>query len=76
MLQWMNGHCITADFATETASKLYRFHYNLCSVIPVIWSAMKRSSSPQITGSLYRHHAHCQGMTLKRLKKPGKGGKK
>jgi hypothetical protein len=37
---------------------------------------MKRSSSPQITGSLYRHHAHCQGMTLKRLKKPGKGGKK
>jgi hypothetical protein len=50
MLQWMNGHCITADFATETASKLYRFHYNLCSVMLVIWSAMKRISSPQITG--------------------------
>jgi hypothetical protein len=50
MLQWMNGHCITADLATETASKLYRFHYNLCSVIPVIWSAMKLSSSAQITG--------------------------
>jgi hypothetical protein len=43
-------HFITADFATETASKLYRFHYNLCSVIPVIWSAMKRISSTQITG--------------------------
>jgi hypothetical protein len=47
----MNGHCITADFATETASKLYRFHYNLLAAVPVIWSAMKRSSSAQITGN-------------------------
>jgi hypothetical protein len=43
-------HCITADFATDTTSKLYRFHYNLCAAVPVIWSAMKRISSPQITG--------------------------
>jgi len=50
MLQWMNGHCITADFATETASKLYRFHYNLLVTVPVMWSAMKHSSSGQITG--------------------------
>jgi hypothetical protein len=42
---------ITTDFATETASKLYRFHYNLLVAVPVIWSAMKRSSSAQITGN-------------------------
>jgi hypothetical protein len=41
---------ITTDFATGTASKLYRFHYNLLVAVPVIWSAMKRSSSAQITG--------------------------
>lgn len=46
----MNGHYITADFATETVSKLYRFHYNLLVAVPVIWLAMKRSSSAQITG--------------------------
>ena len=50
MLNRMNVHCITADFATAAFQKLYRFHYNLCSMIPVIWSAMKRISSPQITG--------------------------
>ncbi len=41
---------ITTDFATETTGKLYRFHYNLLAAVPVIWSAMKRSSSAQITG--------------------------
>jgi hypothetical protein len=41
---------ITTDFATGTASKLYRFHYNLLAAVPVILSPMKRSSSPQITG--------------------------
>jgi hypothetical protein len=50
MLNRMNDHFITDDFATAAFQKLYRFHYNLCSVIPVIWSGMKRSSSPQITG--------------------------
>jgi hypothetical protein len=48
----MNGHCITTDFATGTMSKLYRFHYNLRSVVPVNWPVMKRSSSAQITGNL------------------------
>lgn len=43
-------HFITADFATVTACKLYRFHYNLLVTVPVIWSAMKHSSSAQITG--------------------------
>jgi hypothetical protein len=47
----MNGHCITADFATTAFRKLYRFHYNLLAAVPVIWSAMKRSSSAQITGN-------------------------
>ena len=47
----MNGHCITADFATRTVSKLYRFHYNLLVAVPVFWSAMKHSSSAQITGN-------------------------
>jgi hypothetical protein len=42
---------ITADFATGTTGKLYRFHYNLLVAVPVIWSAMKRSSSAQITGN-------------------------
>jgi hypothetical protein len=46
----MNGHFITADFATRTVSKLYRFHYNLLVAVPVILSPMKHSSSPQITG--------------------------
>jgi hypothetical protein len=41
---------ITADFATETASKLYRFHYNLLVAVPVNWPVVKHSSSPQITG--------------------------
>lgn len=43
-------HFITADFATETARKLYRFHYNLRSTVPVNWPGMKRISSPQIIG--------------------------
>jgi hypothetical protein len=47
----MTDDFITADFATGTASKLYRFHYNLLAAVPVIWSAMKRSSSAQITGN-------------------------
>jgi len=50
MLQWMNGHCITVDFATRTVSKLYRFHYNLLVTVPVNWPAVKHSSSTQITG--------------------------
>jgi len=29
-------HFITADFATGTASKLYRFHYNLTDEFPSI----------------------------------------
>jgi hypothetical protein len=37
---------ITTDFATGTASKLYRFHYNLCAAIPVNWPVMR-----QITGN-------------------------
>ncbi len=41
---------ITADFAAETASKLYRFHFNLRAAVPVIWPAIKRIVSPQITG--------------------------
>jgi len=43
-------HFITADFATVTACKLYRFHYNLLVTVPVNWPGMKRISSPQITG--------------------------
>jgi hypothetical protein len=46
----MNGHFITADFATVTACKLYRFHYNLLLTVPVNWPVVKRISSPQITG--------------------------
>jgi hypothetical protein len=45
----MTDDFITADFATVTACKLYRFHYNLLVTVPVNWSAMKRISSPQIT---------------------------
>ncbi len=45
-------HFITADFATVTACKLYRFHYNLLVTVPVILSPMKCSSSAQITGNL------------------------
>jgi len=41
---------ITADFATVTACKLYRFHYNLLVTVPVNWPVVKHSSSPQITG--------------------------
>jgi len=41
---------ITAEFATETASKLYRFHFNLRAAVPVVWPAIKRIVSPQITG--------------------------
>jgi hypothetical protein len=48
----MTDDFITADFATATSRKLYRFHYNLLVAVPVIWSAMKRSSSAQITGNL------------------------
>jgi len=47
----MTDDFITADFATVTACKLYRFHYNLLAAVPVIWSAMKHSSSAQITGN-------------------------
>jgi hypothetical protein len=47
----MNGHFITADFATVTACKLYRFHYNLLLMVPVNWPVVKRISSPQITGN-------------------------
>jgi hypothetical protein len=43
-------HFITADFATAAFQKLYRFHYNLHSTVPVNWPGMKRISSPQITG--------------------------
>ena len=46
----MTDDFITADFATVTACKLYRFHYNLLLTVPVNWSAMKHSSSAQITG--------------------------
>ena len=43
-------HFITADFATAAFQKLYRFHYNLRSTVPVNWPGMKHISSPQITG--------------------------
>jgi hypothetical protein len=46
----MTDDFITADFATETTSKLYRFHYNLLVAVPVNWPVMKRTSSAQITG--------------------------
>jgi hypothetical protein len=46
----MTDDFITADFATVTACKLYRFHYNLLVAVPVILSPMKCSSSAQITG--------------------------
>ena len=44
-------HFITADFATVTACKLYRFHYNLLVAVPVNWPVVKHSSSAQITGN-------------------------
>jgi hypothetical protein len=43
-------HFITVDFATETASKLYRFHYNLFVAVPVNWPVVKHCSSAQSTG--------------------------
>ena len=46
----MTNDFITADFATVTARKLYRFHYNLLVTVPVNWPVVKHSSSPQITG--------------------------
>jgi len=45
-------HFITADFATKTTGKLYRFHYNLLVTVPVNWPVVKHSSSAQITGKL------------------------
>jgi hypothetical protein len=43
-------HFITADFATAAFQKLYRFHYNLRSTVPVNWPVVKHCSSTQITG--------------------------
>jgi hypothetical protein len=46
----MNGHCITADFATGALIKLYRHRYNFHAAVLVNWPVMKRILSPQITG--------------------------
>ena len=46
----MNGHCITADFATGAPIKLYRHRYNFRAAVLINWPVMKRISSPQITG--------------------------
>jgi hypothetical protein len=47
----MTNDFITADFATVTACKLYRFHYNLLVAVPVNWPVVKHCSSAQITGN-------------------------
>jgi hypothetical protein len=46
----MTDDFITADSGTAAFRKLYRFHYNLRSTVPVNWPVVKHSSSPQITG--------------------------
>jgi hypothetical protein len=37
---------------------------------------LRRTGAQPTLRRLHRHHAHCQGMTAKRLEKPGKGRKK
>jgi len=40
---------ILAQDATETAIKLYRYHYNFHGAVRVDWSVMNRNSWAQIT---------------------------